>query len=131
MCRSPSRAGGARRRRSYGEGRQARGGTEHSYWFEAPAVRSPAGRFRTLPVGATNELVLAVASCQLYAGGLFNAYGDMAGLARLDAVVHLGDYIYEYGEDGYGAATGRELGRLPDRRMRSSRWRITAAVTRR
>jgi len=90
-------------------------GREYTYWFEAPGdVRSPVGRFRTLPVGATDALVLAVASCQLYPGGLFNAYADMAGLERLDAVVHLGDYIYEYGEDGYGADIGRQLGRMPD-----------------
>ena len=77
-------------------------------------TRSPVGRFRTLPVGRTEALTLAVASCQLYPGGLFNAYADMATLPRLDAVVHLGDYIYEYGETGYGAEIGRRLGRLPD-----------------
>jgi alkaline phosphatase D len=90
-------------------------GRDYHYWFEGPgSVRSAVGRFRTLPVGATEEVVLAVASCQLYPGGLFNAYADMASLARLDAVVHLGDYIYEYGEEGYGAKIGRQLGRLPD-----------------
>ena len=90
-------------------------GREYWYWFEAPGgQRSPVGRFRTLPLGATESVVLAVASCQLYPGGLFNAYADMAVLPRLDAVVHLGDYIYEYGEAGYGAETGRQLGRLPD-----------------
>lgn len=92
-----------------------RPGTDYHYWFEtADGLRSPVGRFRTLPVGAVDELVLAVASCQLYPGGLFNAYADMAALPRLDAVVHLGDYIYEYGETGYGAEIGRRLGRLPD-----------------
>ncbi|WP_338445454.1 alkaline phosphatase D family protein [Pelagerythrobacter marensis] len=92
-----------------------RPGTDYRYWFEtADGVRSPVGRFRTLPVGAVDELVLAVASCQLYPGGLFNAYADMAALPRLDAVVHLGDYIYEYGDAGYGAEIGRRLGRLPD-----------------
>jgi alkaline phosphatase D len=90
-------------------------GLEYHYWFEGPGgVRSPAGRFKTLPVGSAEELVLAVVSCQLYSGGLFNAYADLARLERLDAVVHLGDYIYEYGETGYGAEIGRRLGRLPD-----------------
>ncbi len=90
-------------------------GHEYHYWFEGPGgARTGVGRFRTLPVGAVEELVLAVASCQLYPGGLFNAYADMARLERLDAVVHLGDYIYEYGESGYGAEIGRQLGRLPD-----------------
>lgn len=90
-------------------------GRDYHYWFVAPGgARSPVGRFRTLPVGATDRVVLAVASCQLYPGGLFNAYADMAALDRVDAVVHLGDYIYEYGAEGYGADIGRRLGRLPD-----------------
>ncbi|RIV79961.1 alkaline phosphatase D family protein [Pelagerythrobacter aerophilus] len=90
-------------------------GRDYFYRFEGPGgARSQSGRFRTLPTGAVDELVFAVASCQLYPGGLFNAYADMAALPRLDAVVHLGDYIYEYGETGYGADIGRRLGRLPD-----------------
>ncbi|UYY58178.1 alkaline phosphatase D family protein [Sphingomonas sp. S2-65] len=90
-------------------------GQEYWYWFTTAAdERSPVGRFRTLPKGSVESLVLAVASCQLYPGGLFNAYADMAALPRLDAVLHLGDYIYEYGADGYGADVGQKLGRLPD-----------------
>ena len=53
-------------------------------------------------------------SCQLYPGGLFNAYDAIAKTERLDAVVHLGDYIYEYGADGYGTKIGHELNRLPE-----------------
>ena len=89
--------------------------TEYWYWFRSEDGKTtPKGRFRTLPVGKTDKLVIALATCQLYPGGFFNAYEDMAGLERLDAVVHLGDYIYEYGADGYGAATGKQTGRLPD-----------------
>lgn len=92
-----------------------RSGTEYRYWFETAAgTRSPIGRFRTLPVGRTDRFVLALASCQLWPGGYFNAYADMARLPRLDAVLHLGDYIYEYGPEGYGSEIGRALGRLPD-----------------
>lgn len=90
-------------------------GRDYWFWFAAPGgTRSPVGRFRTLPVGAVDRLVFAVASCQLYPGGLFNAYADMAALPRVDAVIHLGDYIYEYGATGYGADIGQKLGRLPD-----------------
>ena len=90
-------------------------GRDHWYSFEAEdGTRSPAGRFRTLPRGTTPDVALAVVSCQLYPGGFFNAYRDLAALPRVDAVVHLGDYIYEYGPDGYGAETGRKLGRLPE-----------------
>ncbi len=89
--------------------------TDHWFWFTAPdGTRSPAGRFRTLPVGATADFVFALASCQLYPGGYFNAYQDMAALERLDLVLHLGDYIYEYGATGYGTDIGRAIGRLPD-----------------
>lgn len=91
------------------------------YWFQfrvsgSQAV-SPVGRFRTLPAaGSTEEVVLAVASCSLHPGGLFNAYEAIAGLERVDAVVHLGDYIYEYGAaaSDYGMRTGLELGRIPE-----------------
>jgi len=90
-------------------------GRDYWFWFGAPGgVRSPVGRFRTLPIGAVDRLSIAIASCQLYPGGLFNAYADMAALPQLDAVVHLGDYIYEYGAEGYGADIGRKLNRLPD-----------------
>jgi alkaline phosphatase D len=47
-------------------------------------------------------------------GGLFNAYDDISRLDRVDAIVHLGDYIYEHGAEGYGAATGVKLGRVVD-----------------
>lgn len=90
-------------------------GADYVYWFTGPdGTRSPVGRFRTLPVGAIDDVVYAVASCQLWAGGFFNAYADMAALDRLDAVIHLGDYIYEYGAEGYGGEVGKAIGRLPD-----------------
>ena len=92
-----------------------RPGRDYRYWFEAAdGRRSPEGRFRTLPRGRIEDVVLAVVSCQLYPGGLFNAYDAIARSERLDAVVHLGDYIYEYGADGYGAEIGRKLNRLPE-----------------
>lgn len=77
--------------------------TDYWYRFEFGGATSPVGRARTLPTGAVEEVVLAVASCSLYPNGYFNAYGAIAALERLDAVVHLGDYIYEYGGPGsYG-----------------------------
>ena len=81
-------------------------GRDHWFWFElADGTRSPVGRFRTLPMGKADDLVLAVASCQLYPGGFFNAWDSLAKRDRLDAVIHLGDYIYEYGAESYGATT--------------------------
>jgi len=91
-------------------------GADYRFDFAVGDVRSPEGRTRTLPAGGTEDVVLAVASCQLHPGGLFNAYEAMAGLERLDAVVHLGDYIYEYGAeaDDYGMVTGAALNRVPE-----------------
>ncbi len=114
---SPSKAGRPKRgRRATSPSRSSRASSsrrrDYVYWFElADGTRSPAGRFRTLPTGKTPDAVLAVVSCQLYPGGYFNAYASIAKLARLDAVVHLGDYIYEYGAEGYGAEIGGRIGR--------------------
>lgn len=90
-------------------------GTEYEFFFEAGSVQSPVGRTKTLPVGDTPDVVLAVASCALHPGGLFNAYDAIGRLERVDAVVHLGDYIYEYGAepDAYGNKIGAPLGRVP------------------
>jgi alkaline phosphatase D len=90
-------------------------GTEYHYWFEAAdGTRSPIGRFRTLPQGKLAEARLAFVTCQLYPAGLFNAYDDIARLDRVDAIVHLGDYIYEYGQEGFGGPTGVKINRLVD-----------------
>ena len=86
----------------------------YTYEFTANGVTSPLGRTRTLARGPVKDVVLAVATCSLYPGGYFNAYEAIAKLPRVDAVLHLGDYIYEYGAEGYGAETGKNLSRQPD-----------------
>jgi alkaline phosphatase D len=90
--------------------------TEYWYRFKANGVTSPVGRTRTLPVGATKDVVLAVASCSLYPNGYFNAYDAIAKLPRVDAVLHLGDYIYEYGgaAKDYGMNSPVAAKRMPD-----------------
>jgi len=79
------------------DGQGLKPGTDYWYRFTSQGVTSPVGRTRTLPEGGTQDLVLAIASCSLYPNGYFNAYGAIAALPRVDAVLHLGDYIYEYG----------------------------------
>lgn len=88
--------------------------TDYRYGFVAGDVVSVQGRTRTLAANGMQPVNLAVVSCQLYPGGLFNAYEAIAALPELDAVVHLGDYIYEYGAaaDDYGMATGELLNRI-------------------
>lgn len=78
-------------------------GRAYQFQFDCGGVSSPVGRTATLPDGPTKDAVLAVCCCALYPNGYFNAYGAIARLPRVDAVIHLGDYIYEYGGPGsYG-----------------------------
>ncbi len=95
-----------------------RPGRDYRYDFVVGETRSPMGRTRTLAAEGVTPVNLAVVSCQLYPGGLFNAYEAIAALPSLDAVVHLGDYIYEYGAeaDAYGMVTGAALNRIPEPR---------------
>ena len=93
-------------------------GTEYWYRFthRHSGTVSPVGRFKTLPETSSTEPVhLAVASCALWPGGLFTAYDAIARLDQCDAIVHLGDYTYEYGaaEGDYGMRDGLRLGRIP------------------
>jgi alkaline phosphatase D len=89
-----------------------RPGRTYYYCFEALGHRSPIGRTRTLPVGGVARLRLAVASCSNHPYGYFNAYRAIAERADLDAVIHLGDYIYEYANGQYG--DGAPLDRVPE-----------------
>lgn len=88
-----------------------RAGNTYYYRFLASGERSPVGRTRTLPDGKVTRLRLALASCSNLPFGYFNAYRGIANRADLDAVVHLGDYIYEYANAGYG--DGTRFGRIP------------------
>jgi len=93
-----------------------RPGREYRYRFRCGATVSPVGRARTLPRGRTGKATLAVVSCSLYPNGYFNAYDHIARAEPVDAVVHLGDYLYEYGAepDAYGMVQGQALGRIPE-----------------
>ncbi len=81
------------------------------YRFRLGDIYSEVGRTRTAPVGMTKDIRFAVVSCSNYEWGYFNAYGAIAEMEDIDAVLHLGDYIYEYGVGVYGDTT---LGRLHD-----------------
>ena len=109
-------------------------GQPYSFQFTANGAVSPTGLTRTLPKKSAKDVVLAVASCALYPAGYFNAYGAIAALERVDAVLHLGDYIYEYGGPGsYGMdsavagerphAPNREIISLADYRVRHAQYK--------
>ncbi|TRO89934.1 alkaline phosphatase [Glycocaulis profundi] len=82
------------------------------YRFRAGPVMSPTGRTRTLPADDADAMRIVLASCSNYPSGFFGAYRAIAEIEDLDAVVHVGDYIYEYGPDGYDGETGRRIGRV-------------------
>src|SRR5690606_32224289 len=92
-----------------------------SYWYRfAPgAPLSPVGRTRTLPTGAVAQVRLAVFSSSNFPAGYFHVYAEAAKRGDLDAAVHLGDYIYEYGREGYASGQAADMQRevLPDREI--------------
>jgi alkaline phosphatase D len=70
-------------------------GSTYFYRFLVGELASPVGRTRTTALGSVERLRLAVVTCSDFARGLFNAYDRIAEREDLDAVIHLGDYIYE------------------------------------
>jgi alkaline phosphatase D len=90
-------------------------GKDYYYRFKAFGVVSKAAHTKTAPVGNVKKLRLAFASCSNYAWGYFNAYKAMAS-DSLDAVVHLGDYIYEHQQGTY-ARQGIDRNHLPNKEL--------------
>jgi alkaline phosphatase D len=101
------------------------------YRFRAGKELSPVGRTKTAPKwgAALESFTFAFASCQQYEHGYYTAYRHMA-REELDLVIHLGDYIYEYGPDEYVSKTGNvrhhnspEITTLEDYRNRHAQYR--------
>jgi alkaline phosphatase D len=85
-------------------------GRDYFYRFRAGSDVSPAGRTRTAPApGSTAALSFAFASCQCWYEGFYTAYRHIAESEDLDFVVHLGDYLYEYGVGATGGVRGVSL----------------------
>lgn len=101
--------------------------TTYFFRFRVAGVDSPIGRTRTAPEGATDGLRFAVVSCSSLAHGYFHAYRRLAPRDDLDAIVHLGDYIYEYGDGEYGDVREyeppHEIVTLEDYRTRYAQYR--------
>ena len=77
-------------------------GKWHWFRFIAPdGSISPVGRTKTLPVGKAAKFNIAIFSCSNLGFGEFNAYGHAAARDDIDLVLHMGDYVYEYGRGGY------------------------------
>lgn len=79
-------------------------GTWLYYDFIYGDARSPVGRTKTLAEGNLDSVRFAVMSCSNWQHGFFNVYDQIAREDNFDALIHLGDYYYEYGAEGYAAA---------------------------
>ncbi|GAB7107777.1 alkaline phosphatase D family protein [Streptomyces phaeofaciens JCM 4814] len=78
--------------------------TDYWFRFSAGGTDSPAARTRTAPAAdaAVAGLRFGVVSCASWEAGYFSPYRHLAARGDLDAWLHLGDYIYEYGTGEYG-----------------------------
>ena len=86
-----------------------RADTSYYYRFIFGNKISPIGQTKTLPL-STSKVSFAVCSCSNYPAGYFYVYREIA-KQNVDVVIHLGDYIYEYGADGYATEDAVKLGR--------------------
>ncbi len=105
-------------------------GTDYFYRFKSMKRYSSTGRTKTLPMDDEESIDLAIVSCSNIEFGYFNAYAAIA-KDDVDAVIHLGDYIYEYGPDKYGDTSfhrknipAHEIISLRDYRDRYSQYRL-------
>lgn len=108
--------------------------TFYYYMFNALGRNSVMGRTKTAPAALSNNdsVRFAVVSCADYENGFFNAYESISNKNNVDAVVHLGDYIYEYEPGGISVSNpgGRltepdhEIVSMQDYRIRHSHYKL-------
>lgn len=102
--------------------------TYYYYEFEANGSRSLIGRTKTAPssIQSINQLRFAVVSCANYPVGYFNVYEKIYDRNDIDAVIHLGDYIYEYGNGNPDRMVlpDKEIIELSDYRLRHSSYKL-------
>lgn len=92
--------------------------TQYYYRFMVGEASSIVGITQTLPEGSVDKASMAVVSCANYPAGYFNVYKEILEQhqkASFDVVLHLGDYIYEYGAGGYASEDAVALGREPSK----------------
>lgn len=89
------------------------------YRFKALGFISMVGRTKTTPTATANppHLRFAVVSCANYQHGYYNAYERIAERNDLDAVIHLGDYIYEYEPGTYANGDLTDRAHEPEREI--------------
>ncbi|GAB3158283.1 alkaline phosphatase D family protein [Micromonospora sonneratiae] len=79
--------------------------TTYWYRFGYDGAWSPTGRTMTAPPvdASIDRMRLGVVSCANWEAGYFSAYRHLADRGDLNLVVHLGDYLYEYGTGEFDA----------------------------
>ncbi|MFB9902986.1 alkaline phosphatase D family protein [Allokutzneria oryzae] len=104
----------------------------YHYRFSLNGAVSDAGTTRTAPTANADvsHLRFGVVSCANWQAGHFAAYRHLAERGDLDLVVHLGDYLYEYGPGefpvGYAVrphVPPREALTLADYRQRHAQYK--------
>ncbi|HEY9566301.1 MAG TPA: alkaline phosphatase D family protein [Nocardioides sp.] len=108
------------------------------YRFSYKGRYSRVGRTRTAPAHSStpSRVRLGMVSCSNLQAGWFSAYRHLAQRNDLHAIVHLGDYIYEYGPGQYGYGNdnvdirkhspAREMVSLADYRQRHAQYKRDA-----
>lgn len=108
------------------------------YRFHCNGQVSPTGRTRTAPAPGTHpgRARFGVVSCANWEAGHFGGYRALSERGDLDAIIELGDYIYEYGVGEYGGKLGTvrehdpawEIVSLSDYRRRHAQYRTDPAL---
>ena len=87
----------------------------YNYHFRVGDSKSLVGHTGTLPSADADvsELKFAVFSCANLPKGYFYSYAHAAdqttNAGDIDAVIHLGDYLYEYDSSGYPYSSGKVI----------------------
>ncbi|KQU36474.1 MULTISPECIES: alkaline phosphatase D family protein [unclassified Rhodococcus (in: high G+C Gram-positive bacteria)] len=107
--------------------------TTYHYRFTAAGESSTVATTRTAPAAEADvaRLRFGVVSCANWESGYFSAYRHLAARQDLDAIIHLGDYIYEYETGGFEGKNGvvrvhdpvHEIVSLADYRIRHGQYK--------
>ncbi|EHE7893940.1 alkaline phosphatase D family protein [Vibrio parahaemolyticus] len=92
--------------------------SQYYYRFIVGEMMSEVGQTQTLPEDGVEKASMAVVSCANYPAGYFHVYREILNQheqSPFDVVLHLGDYIYEYGTGGYASEDAAALGREPSK----------------
>ncbi|WP_427453448.1 alkaline phosphatase D family protein [Litorimonas sp. WD9-15] len=111
--------------------------TRYYFRFRTGDAVSATGQTKTLPDGDVSKLHFAIVSCANWEHGYFNVYDAISKRAETDpydALIHLGDYYYEYGPAETPELADRvhipphEIVELSDYRTRHAQYRSDAAL---